>query len=280
MPPCPTARVCANTGSDPYLGSSHARGRHDPQRRAPRRRRAGGQADRDDRDAAAPSRHGPLARAPARSRGPLGGRPRQASVPALRGRPHPPLPPPHGRRLVGLPPRTALAAQPAPCLARDPHAGARGGAVRRPGAGADDRLAHALRPAAREPRPGPAGGGLRRAGLPAAAPRGRSDPRDRRRPARPAHRRRHRQPLEGRGLLPRGGEPVAAPERGAGRAGPRDRRRHPPAMQASAEGGFQQRDPWVFERHGRPCRRCGTIIKARGQGDDNRTTYWCPACQA
>ena len=51
-------------------------------------------------------------------------------------------------------------------------------------------------------------------------------------------------------------------------------------MQASAAGGFQQRDPWVFERHGRPCRRCGTIIKARGQGDDNRTTYWCPACQA
>ena len=53
-----------------------------------------------------------------------------------------------------------------------------------------------------------------------------------------------------------------------------------PLMQASAEGGFQQRDPWVFERHGRPCRRCGTIIKARGQGDDNRTTYWCPTCQA
>ena len=57
----------------------------------------------------------------------------------------------------GLPPRTALAAQPAPRLARDPHAGARGGAVRRTGARADDRLAHALRPAAREPRPGRAG---------------------------------------------------------------------------------------------------------------------------
>ncbi len=52
-----------------------------------------------------------------------------------------------------------------------------------------------------------------------------------------------------------------------------------PLMRASAEGGFQQRDPWVFERHGRPCRRCNTIIKARGQGDDNRTTYWCPTCQ-
>ncbi len=37
---------------------------------------------------------------------------------------------------------------------------------------------------------------------------------------------------------------------------------------------------WVFERAGRPCRRCGTTIRARGQGDDNRTTYWCPECQA
>jgi endonuclease VIII len=52
-----------------------------------------------------------------------------------------------------------------------------------------------------------------------------------------------------------------------------------PLMRASADGGFQQRDPWVFERHGRPCRRCSTIIRARGQGDDNRTTYWCPTCQ-
>jgi endonuclease-8 len=52
-----------------------------------------------------------------------------------------------------------------------------------------------------------------------------------------------------------------------------------PLMRASADGGFQQRDPWVFERHGRPCRRCSTIIRARSQGDDNRTTYWCPTCQ-
>ncbi|HYN51046.1 MAG TPA: DNA-formamidopyrimidine glycosylase family protein [Thermoleophilaceae bacterium] len=36
---------------------------------------------------------------------------------------------------------------------------------------------------------------------------------------------------------------------------------------------------WVFERTGLPCRRCGTLIRARGQGDDNRTTYWCPQCQ-
>ena len=37
---------------------------------------------------------------------------------------------------------------------------------------------------------------------------------------------------------------------------------------------------WVYERAGLPCRRCGTLVKARGQGDDNRTTFWCPGCQA
>jgi endonuclease-8 len=37
---------------------------------------------------------------------------------------------------------------------------------------------------------------------------------------------------------------------------------------------------WVHERAGRPCRRCGTLINARGQGDGNRTTFWCPQCQA
>ena len=36
---------------------------------------------------------------------------------------------------------------------------------------------------------------------------------------------------------------------------------------------------WVYGRPGRPCRRCGARIRSRGQGDANRTTYWCPACQ-
>lgn len=36
---------------------------------------------------------------------------------------------------------------------------------------------------------------------------------------------------------------------------------------------------WVYGRGGLPCRRCGTLVLARGQGDDNRTTYWCPECQ-
>jgi endonuclease-8 len=36
---------------------------------------------------------------------------------------------------------------------------------------------------------------------------------------------------------------------------------------------------WVFERSGLPCLRCQTPIEFRGQGDDNRNTYWCPRCQ-
>jgi len=36
---------------------------------------------------------------------------------------------------------------------------------------------------------------------------------------------------------------------------------------------------WVYKRDGQPCRRCETLIRSRGQGDDNRTTYWCPGCQ-
>ena len=35
----------------------------------------------------------------------------------------------------------------------------------------------------------------------------------------------------------------------------------------------------VYRRAGRPCPRCGATIRSRGQGDDNRTAYWCPGCQ-
>ncbi len=49
-------------------------------------------------------------------------------------------------------------------------------------------------------------------------------------------------------------------------------------MTASVETGGGRR--FVYNRAGRGCRRCGTPIEARGQGDDNRTAYWCPACQS
>ena len=36
----------------------------------------------------------------------------------------------------------------------------------------------------------------------------------------------------------------------------------------------------VYRRAGRPCRRCGALIRSRAQGDAARIAYWCPACQA
>jgi endonuclease-8 len=49
-------------------------------------------------------------------------------------------------------------------------------------------------------------------------------------------------------------------------------------MQGSVAGGRSQHR--VYRRAGRPCPRCGTIVRSRGQGDDNRTAYWCSGCQA
>jgi len=49
-------------------------------------------------------------------------------------------------------------------------------------------------------------------------------------------------------------------------------------MQDALETGRPGRQ--VYRRAGRPCVRCGTIVRSRGQGDDNRTAYWCPGCQA
>jgi endonuclease-8 len=51
-------------------------------------------------------------------------------------------------------------------------------------------------------------------------------------------------------------------------------------MTHSAEvDGFSTRPRAVYKRAGLPCERCGTPIRSHGQGDDNRTTYWCPGCQ-
>jgi endonuclease-8 len=35
----------------------------------------------------------------------------------------------------------------------------------------------------------------------------------------------------------------------------------------------------VYRRAAQPCPVCKTPISSRGQGDANRTTYWCPHCQ-
>jgi endonuclease-8 len=39
-------------------------------------------------------------------------------------------------------------------------------------------------------------------------------------------------------------------------------------------------ESWVFQRTGKPCRRCGTAIVSEPLGDPfPRITYWCPDCQ-
>jgi endonuclease VIII len=53
-----------------------------------------------------------------------------------------------------------------------------------------------------------------------------------------------------------------------------------PRMQQSATDGDQRRHRRIYGAAGRPCPRCGAPIRSRGQGDGNRTTYWCTACQA
>jgi endonuclease-8 len=37
---------------------------------------------------------------------------------------------------------------------------------------------------------------------------------------------------------------------------------------------------WVYGRRGRACRRCGTAIRRLSQGEQARSTYFCPRCQA
>jgi endonuclease-8 len=48
-------------------------------------------------------------------------------------------------------------------------------------------------------------------------------------------------------------------------------------MREAVDTGREERA--IYRRAGRPCPRCKTPIRSRGQGDDNRTAYWCPTCQ-
>ena len=50
------------------------------------------------------------------------------------------------------------------------------------------------------------------------------------------------------------------------------------SMRASVDAGREPRKQ-VHSRADRLCSRCGTPIRSRGQGDANRTVYWCPTCQ-
>jgi len=56
-------------------------------------------------------------------------------------------------------------------------------------------------------------------------------------------------------------------------------RRHP----AQVTTGINRRgqEHWVYERNGKPCRRCRTMVQVAKQGAApfDRLTYWCPTCQ-
>jgi endonuclease VIII len=52
-----------------------------------------------------------------------------------------------------------------------------------------------------------------------------------------------------------------------------------PRMARSATEGFNPRETRIYGKPGRPCPRCGAPIRSRGQGDNNRRTYWCAGCQ-
>jgi endonuclease VIII len=60
----------------------------------------------------------------------------------------------------------------------------------------------------------------------------------------------------------------------AGRGPARDR----PGSRRGRDGG---RAVWVYGRSGRPCRRCGTLVRTSRMGRDlPRAVYWCPSCQS
>jgi endonuclease-8 len=59
-----------------------------------------------------------------------------------------------------------------------------------------------------------------------------------------------------------------------------DRNKEHPAQSTTGETG-RDRQHYVFERGGRPCRRCGGRVESAMQGvaPYDRITYWCPTCQ-
>jgi endonuclease-8 len=58
-------------------------------------------------------------------------------------------------------------------------------------------------------------------------------------------------------------------------------------LQANVGGGrrvttglaYPSASLWVYGRAALPCRRCGTLVARRRQGEQGRLTYWCPHCQ-
>lgn len=60
-------------------------------------------------------------------------------------------------------------------------------------------------------------------------------------------------------------------------------------LQRNARPGYAMRNTtgwrapgqalWVYQRTGKPCRRCGTAVVSAARGLEARRVYWCPSCQ-
>jgi formamidopyrimidine-DNA glycosylase len=48
-------------------------------------------------------------------------------------------------------------------------------------------------------------------------------------------------------------------------------------VDADGNPGYFRQKLYVYERAGKPCRVCGTVVRARTQGQ--RSTHYCPSCQ-
>ena len=59
----------------------------------------------------------------------------------------------------------------------------------------------------------------------------------------------------------------------------RARPRSPPASRCWRRSPTGRHTVRRLPRAARPCPACGGRVSSRGQGDANRTTYWCPRCQ-
>ena len=194
-----------------------------------------------------------------------GRRARQAPLPALRGRPDDPLAPAHDRRRGARTRAATAGAAPAPRLARPATRRRRGRAVRRPGPRADDRLAHALRPADRRPRARTSSSPSSTSTSSCAAcarttRRARSATRCSTSARSPGSATCGRSRAASRRASTRGGRTGE----GHRRRGAADRPLRPPEDAAVGDHGMQDRYRTIYGKHGQPCPRCGAHIRRRG----------------
>ena len=168
----------------------------------------------------------------------------------------------------------------APRVARPAPGRQRGRPVRRPGARAAHRVAHALRPPARAARPRhPRARASTSASSCAACART-----TRRAPIGDALL--DQRTIAGIGNLWKSegcfaarSTPGARPARSPTTRRSRSSARCGRGCSSPRGTASRTRHRAIYAQAGRPCPRCGAPIHSRGQGDDNRTTYWCPGCQ-